>query len=89
MKVQVDECMSVYYARELLFLVATLHSCGIIHADIKPDNIMLRDLRLASVSARPCFVCPELVVQRSICYLLRNFGIRSRVSDIAVTNFTT
>jgi serine/threonine protein kinase len=41
----VPETVILYYGYEMLSAVATLHQCGIIHADIKPDNFMLKDLR--------------------------------------------
>ena len=42
---KIPENMLLYYTLELVNIVDVLHNCGIIHADIKPDNIMLRDLR--------------------------------------------
>ena len=42
---KLTEVVLLYYALEICQLVEALHSCGIIHADIKPDNIMLRDIR--------------------------------------------
>ena len=39
------ELIVLYYGYEMLSILATLHQCGIIHADVKPDNFMLRDLR--------------------------------------------
>ena len=31
-----------YFAIEILYLVEALHSLGILHADIKPDNFLLQ-----------------------------------------------
>ena len=41
----VPETILCYYGHEMLSILATLHQCGIIHADVKPDNFMLKDLR--------------------------------------------
>ena len=41
----VPETVLFYYGYEMLSTLATLHQCGIIHADVKPDNFMLKDLR--------------------------------------------
>lgn len=37
--------MLLYYTTEVCNAVDALHQMGIIHADIKPDNFMLRDIR--------------------------------------------
>ena len=42
---RVNESCVFYYASELLEMVASLHHCGILHTDIKPDNLMLKDIR--------------------------------------------
>ena len=44
-RTSVPEALALYYTRELLIMVAALHECGVIHADIKPDNLMSRDIR--------------------------------------------
>lgn len=36
------ELVATFFTIELLRTVESLHSCGIIHGDIKPDNVMLR-----------------------------------------------
>ena len=33
---------AIYFAIEILYLVEALHSLGILHADIKPDNFLLQ-----------------------------------------------
>jgi serine/threonine protein kinase len=40
-----DEAVVMYYAMELLRIVEELHRCHIIHTDIKPDNLVVRDSR--------------------------------------------
>lgn len=40
----VPECLVLYLALELITTVGQVHTCGIIHADIKPDNVLVRDL---------------------------------------------
>ncbi|XRB05728.1 mitotic checkpoint serine threonine-kinase BUB1 [Pycnococcus provasolii] len=39
---RLDESLACFYAIELLSSVAALHSQGIAHGDVKPDNILLR-----------------------------------------------
>ena len=41
----VPEPIVLYYGYEMLSILATLHQCGFVHADVKPDNFMLKDLR--------------------------------------------
>ena len=38
-----DEVVVMYYTMDLLRIVGALHSIGIQHGDIKPDNVMLRN----------------------------------------------
>ena len=64
------ESFLFYYTAEVLEIVASLHHCGILHTDIKPDNFMLTDIRWAGEepliemwccmmtnSALPCVSC--------------------------------
>ena len=41
----VDEDVVAFYAAELVTMVNKLHQCHVIHGDIKPDNIMIVDIR--------------------------------------------
>jgi serine/threonine protein kinase len=41
-------------AHQLLSAACAMHDCRIIHADIRPENILLRRAMQASSSARPC-----------------------------------
>ena len=40
---KMEETLIMFYATELLRAVEALHATGVLHADIKPDNILLRD----------------------------------------------
>ena len=40
---RMDEVLVMYYAIELLRVVESLHAAGFLHADIKPDNVLLRN----------------------------------------------
>ncbi|CAH1261665.1 BUB1B [Branchiostoma lanceolatum] len=40
---KMSEVMVVFYTLEILYIVEQLHRCHIIHADLKPDNFLIRD----------------------------------------------
>lgn len=37
-----DEVLCMYYTIEMLRMLETLHSVGLIHGDVKPDNLLIR-----------------------------------------------
>lgn len=37
-----DEVLCMYYTIEMLHMLETLHSVGLIHGDVKPDNLLIR-----------------------------------------------
>ncbi|XP_046394781.1 uncharacterized protein LOC124162323 [Ischnura elegans] len=43
-RIRFPESLAVYFTIEVLRIINLLHSCKIIHADIKPDNFLLRRL---------------------------------------------
>ncbi|CAN6627851.1 hypothetical protein TRVA0_011S02058 [Trichomonascus vanleenenianus] len=47
----VEECFVLFLAVELLRVVESLHKAGIIHCDLKPDNVMLRLERISNDAA--------------------------------------
>ncbi|KNA10569.1 hypothetical protein SOVF_143120 [Spinacia oleracea] len=40
-----EEVLCMYYTIEMLHMLETLHSAGIIHGDFKPDNLLIRNSR--------------------------------------------
>ncbi|XP_057507466.1 mitotic checkpoint serine/threonine-protein kinase BUB1 isoform X1 [Actinidia eriantha] len=40
-----EEVLCIYYTIEMLSMLETLHSAGIIHGDFKPDNLLIRYAR--------------------------------------------
>ena len=49
---RLDTSKKVLLTREILFNVAMLHSYGIVHADLKPDNLLLRHTKNGYVTAK-------------------------------------
>ena len=41
----IEENIAAFYAVELINMVYRLHQCHVIHGDIKPDNVMIMDIR--------------------------------------------
>ncbi|XP_021715958.1 mitotic checkpoint serine/threonine-protein kinase BUB1-like [Chenopodium quinoa] len=41
-----EEVLCMYYTIEMLHMLETLHSSGIIHGDFKPDNLLIRNSRV-------------------------------------------
>ena len=37
----VKEHVASFYAMELMKILESIHECGIIHGDVKPDNLLL------------------------------------------------
>lgn len=49
---KMEEVVVMYYAMELLQITAALQAAHVIHTDIKPDNLLLRE---AATSALPAW----------------------------------
>ncbi|KAK9150184.1 hypothetical protein Syun_008493 [Stephania yunnanensis] len=41
-----EEILCIYYTIQMLHMLETLHSVGIIHGDLKPDNLLMRYARV-------------------------------------------
>lgn len=37
-----EEVLCMYYTIEMLYMLETLHSVGMVHGDFKPDNLLIR-----------------------------------------------
>lgn len=48
----VPEELALYFMVEVLSILEALHSCNIIHADIKPDNFLIRNTPVIDATAR-------------------------------------
>lgn len=40
-----EEVLCIYYTIEMLQILESLHHVGIIHGDVKPDNLLIRNAR--------------------------------------------
>ncbi|XP_075724050.1 uncharacterized protein LOC142766096 [Rhipicephalus microplus] len=64
----VPECLVLYFALELITILQQVHLCGIIHADIKPENILIVDF-----PSKTGFL-DTLSEQGPSCLQLKEFG---------------
>jgi checkpoint serine/threonine-protein kinase len=42
---RMDEVLCMYYTIEMLDMLEVLHRVGLIHGDLKPDNLLIRSDR--------------------------------------------
>lgn len=78
-----EECLVMFFAIELLRVVESIHASGILHCDIKPDNIMVRLTPVADHEWNK-YYCPD----GSNCWgekglMVIDFG---RAADMTVLN---
>lgn len=46
------EHIAIYWMIDILAILEAVHKCGIIHADIKPDNFLIKDVNLINNNAK-------------------------------------
>lgn len=65
---RMEEALVMYYAMELLHISVALQAAHVIHTDIKPDNLLLRE---AASSALPAWhpSRPGLWSQTGLCLI--------------------
>lgn len=79
----IPECLVLYFALELITAMQQVHLCGIIHADVKPDNVVIIDL--------PCKAdfLDRFTEQGASCLQLIDFGRAIDMSQLPPgTTFT-
>ncbi|KAI5013089.1 hypothetical protein ZWY2020_028043 [Hordeum vulgare] len=85
-----DEVLCIYYTIEMLHMLETLHSVGIIHGDFKPDNILVcypsveltgdtfrseNEKRFLGDCHTSGLSCIEMQEERSWTYQVDTFGL--------------
>jgi len=63
---------AIYFAIEILYLVEALHSLGILHADIKPDNFLLQ--RIPEIPRTAAKTAADIFKPGNLCLQLIDFG---------------
>ncbi|KAK3610716.1 hypothetical protein CHS0354_028109 [Potamilus streckersoni] len=65
------EVIIMYLTIELLHIVEKLHKCKIIHGDVKPDNVLMKDLPSSLPTVKNA---EELFAGQKRCMVLIDFG---------------
>lgn len=70
-----------HFALQLLAIVSDMHECGILHADIKPDNIMLQNPSLPQLFSHEDWDVEHVLAENKPTLKLIDFG---RCIDLAL-----
>ena len=65
----IEESIAAFYAVELINMVYRLHQCHVIHGDIKPDNIMIMDIRSGQYHIQGNFVVVRTTGKVAVLYI--------------------
>lgn len=75
------EALVYHFSLELLAIVSDLHECGILHADIKPDNILLQNPVADFLQLPENWTVEEILARNKPTLKLIDFG---RSIDLAL-----
>ncbi len=54
--------MAIYFTIELLTMVEALHSAEIIHADLKPENLLIRSIPALDLNADNVYIMFQVLL---------------------------
>lgn len=74
------------YAKQLFLALNLLKKCNIMHADIKPDNILVRYPSLAPLNSRLIIVATQVNEQKTVLKLC-DLGSASDASENDITPY--
>lgn len=75
------EALVYHFSLQLLAIVNDMHECGILHADIKPDNIMLKPVATPLMHSADAWTAEEVLAENKPVLKLIDFG---RSIDLAL-----
>jgi checkpoint serine/threonine-protein kinase len=68
------ESLVYHFSLQLLSIVSDMHECGILHADIKPENILLQSSLTSILHSSEYWTAEEVLAQDKRTLKLIDFG---------------